>query len=410
MNAATDHGHIGAEGQLRIETRLGLAALAAVAPALEECLSRTGGDIYFAPGWVQSWAETWGSHGELRLVLAFDDAQLVGYLPFLVETLWPGPIPVRLARLAGTDLGHPVMGLPLPFATLPDLAGQCLQRMLAELDDVHAVAFSPLAAGLPGRDILGAGRSAMPFNVAADDQRHQFTFMPLPGSFDDWLNELSKSRRREYRKDLTALAEAGTLSSRRTTADTALRRLDAFADLHGQQWQAIGKAGHFGDWPDALPFARAAMVRLAPSGRAWIDEHWCGDTLLSAQYGFSQGYRTYWWLIGRTLDPDLAKLGVGRVGLVERVRDLITRDCTGIEAGAGEYDYKLSYGGTLVPMGRIVLAAPGALWRVQWLLRVCDTVDLLYYRIWFLKLAPRIRSRLGLRPRPLWRLWRRTRL
>jgi CelD/BcsL family acetyltransferase involved in cellulose biosynthesis len=189
-----------------------------------------------------------------------------------------------------------------------------------------------------------------------------------------------------------------------------MARLNAFEGLHGDQWRSIGKAGHFGDWPDAMAFARAVMARLAASDRAWIDEHWCGDVLLSAQYGFSQGGRVYWWLIGRTMDPDFVRLGVGRVGLVERVRGLISQGVKEIEAGAGEYDYKLNYGGVLVPMGRVVLVTPGAEWRVRLLLRYADLLDLLYYRIWFLKLAPRFRKLTGSRPRALWRVWRRTRL
>ena len=79
-----------------------------------------------------------------------------------------------------------------------------------------------------------------------------------------------------------------------------------------------------------------------------------------------------------------------------------------VEAGAGEYEYKLSYGGELVPLHSIVLAAdrPGARFGMRALLLWADALHLGYYRVWFLKLRPR----LGLRPRPLWTRWIRSRL
>ena len=47
--------------------------------------------------------------------------------------------------------------------------------------------------------------------------------------------------------------------------------------------------------------------------------------------------------------------------------------------------------------------------RFQLGLTQADLIHLLYYRVWFLKLAPRLRQKLGLKPRPLWRLWIRSR-
>lgn len=378
--------------------------------AMEDCLSRTGGDIYFAPDWLLAWLETCGRHGQLRLFLIWDGERLVGFLPFLVETLCVGPVPVRIARLAGTDPSHAVRGLPLSLSHDPSEASAYLELILPELRDRHAICLSPLSKDMEGLDIIRATARRHQFDITTEDWHRKYTVMHLPEQFETWLDALPKSRRREYRKDLAALGKLGKLTTERTNSQTATARLDAFAVLHGDQWKSSGKAGHFDDWPDAMAFSRAVIARLAASDRAWIDEHWCGEVLLSAQYGFRQGGRVYWWLIGRTMDQDFVRLGVGRVGLVERVRDLISQGVREIEAGAGEYDYKLNYGGELVPMGRIVLATPGAKGRVWLLLRYADLLDLLYYRIWFLKMAPHLRKITGFRPRPLWQVWRRTRI
>lgn len=83
-----------------------------------------------------------------------------------------------------------------------------------------------------------------------------------------------------------------------------------------------------------------------------------------------------------------------------------------IEGGRGHYDYKLACGGVSVPVWRLLLFPdrPLARLRLRWLVGWSDLLNLLYYRIWFLKLAPRLQRRFGRRPRPLWRSWIRSRV
>jgi hypothetical protein len=79
-----------------------------------------------------------------------------------------------------------------------------------------------------------------------------------------------------------------------------------------------------------------------------------------------------------------------------------------VEAGPGHYEYKMRLGAEEHPLRRVVLAAPTAAARARTalLLRWADLLHLVYYRGWFLKLAPR----LGRSGRPLWGPWIRTRV
>jgi hypothetical protein len=92
------------------------------------------------------------------------------------------------------------------------------------------------------------------------------------------------------------------------------------------------------------------------------------------------------------------------------VQELIGAGVTAIEAGRGGYDYKLSYGGRNVPVQRLLFYPAKQVWRARLLLAWSDLLHLLYYRIWFLRLAPRMRRWFGLRPRPLWWLWIKSRV
>lgn len=89
------------------------------------------------------------------------------------------------------------------------------------------------------------------------------------------------------------------------------------------------------------------------------------------------------------------------------IEALIGQGVTRIEAGRGDYDYKLSYGGKSVAVWQILLfrnTRRNRL-RLRWLLAWSDLLHLFYYRIRSLKFAPKLRKRFGLPARPLWRSW-----
>lgn len=388
-----------------------LAALQARKAEWEACVQATGGDIYFAADWLLAWWAHYGRGRRFCAYLVHRDGVCIGALAFAIETFWLGPLPVRLARLAGADTNFPILSLPLdPATATPALAAILSDLTGAERCD--GVALSPLSARARGIDAIAPAAQAAGLPVEERPTGHDHTLMPLPGDFDTWLAGLSKSRRREYRRDATGLAEAHQIATRVSAPDTVAERLEVFMALHTAQWQAIGKAGHFGDWPGSADFLREVVVRLAPSGRAMIQDHLADGRVLSSQLAFRQGETLYWRLVGRTGDPAFRAFGLGRVGLVERVREAIASGARQIEAAAGEYEYKLGYGGELVAIRRLMVLAPGARARLglRLLLAWADLVNLLYYRLWFLKLAPRLRKVLGRQPRPLWRAWIRTRI
>ena len=381
----------------------------------EAFLAAAGAEICFAPDWQEAW---WAHYGasfapsrRLRLIEVREGAALVGLLPFCVETLMAGPIPVRLARPAGTDPNFAVMALPLAEGREEPVLAAAFARLAAEGCD--ALAFAPLSERSPHLAALRAALAAAPdWEIAADAQAGAHTLMTLPDSFDAFFAALSKSRRREHRRDLRKLTEAAPLTSRSSTPETVEARFAAFVALHAAQWRAAGKGGHYADWSRAEAFHGELLRRLAPSGRAHVDEQFAGEELLSSQLRFTQGPKALWWLNARSIAPRFEGLGVGRIGLVERVGELIEAGVRLVDAGAGEYDYKLSYGGELVPLRRIVAAraTPAGRLKARALAAWADLWNLVYYRAWFLKIAPRLRARLGGRPGALRRGWIRTRL
>ena len=78
----------------------------------------------------------------------------------------------------------------------------------------------------------------------------------------------------------------------------------------------------------------------------------------------------------------------------------------------GDYAYKIDYGGRYVDVRRLLVLRKGRVHaaRAWLLLTASDLLHLGYYRIYFSRLIPKIRAVTGRRPRPLWRIWIRSRV
>lgn len=375
-------------------------------------IARTEAEIYFTGAWRAAW---WAHYGKSfarsrrpETIVVSDGPDIVAVLPFCIERFWLGPVSVRLARLAGLDPNFALVNFPVAEGYAPAV----FEAVLIHLTDTlkcDAVSFSPISERSRELSALRTAVAASNQIVMCRDRSHRHhTLMELPETSEKFLSGLSKSRRREYRRDVKRLVEMGSLETRGSTRDTIQASMDRFVAQHTAQWENQGKGGHFSDWPTAESFHRDLLERLSPSGQAGLDELWLGETLLSSQLRYSQGTKAYWWLNSRSTEPEFAKIGTGRVGLVERVGDLLHAGIRTVDAGAGEYEYKLAYGGQSVPVYDLLIGKRDRIsrLRVKILMLWADGVHLLYYRLWFLKIAPR----LGLGSRPLWRIWIRSRL
>jgi CelD/BcsL family acetyltransferase involved in cellulose biosynthesis len=371
--------------------------------------ARVGADVYMFPDWFAPWWVHFGAGRTPRVLVARRGVVLVALLPFCTETIWAGPWPMRIARLAGTDPHCMVFTLPIEPAEM----GEVLQRAMGDLLGPYgcaAVSFTPVSDVADHLPILQAmpQRSNLRVTDLPDGSHVMF---PLPDSFDAFLaTRLSKKRRSQFRRDLSGLETRFGMTSARSVPDAAA--FAQFVAFHNQQWQAIGYGGHFADWPNSAAFYGAVCAGSDPDHGVGLFEQVGTDGPLATQFALISGTTAHWRLPARSLDPEADHLSVGKVGLVLMIKTLIETGYRRIEAGRGEYDYKLVYGGENVPVHRVVISAAGAFsgLRLRVLLVWVDLMDIGFYKIWFKRLHPRIRKITGGASRPLWRAWIRTRL
>lgn len=381
-----------------------IEALQALEAEWQALAERTGAEVYLRPAWLLTWWRHFGTDRRLACLILRREGRLAGLLPFAIETLRAGPLPLRLARLAGADPHCIVFQTPLE----PDLATPAwrlaIRHLLEELgcDALSLTPVSDRATHLPLLREIGASEPGLALHEAAAGRHVVFD---LPDSFDAWLARLSKSRRQKFRQKLRGLQSRFGMEESEGAPDS--RAFSEFAAFHNLQWQAVGRGGHFTDWPGSLQFHCDLAARREADSPLRIYHLSAGDEDLAAQFFLLDAKRAHFRLPARSLDPEMNRLSVGDVCLLKSVESLIRQGVGMVEVGRGDYDYKLSYGGQSVPVWQVLLYpdTPRGRGRLKLLLGWSYLLNLLYYRIWFKKLAPRLQRRFGRRPRPLWRSW-----
>jgi hypothetical protein len=282
-------------------------------------------------------------------------------------------------------------------------------RYLFSTERCDCVSLTPLSGLAPVADAVRRLCSRdTTYRISRDDSRIPHTFYPLPESFDDYLIRLSKQARRNFRRYIHKLSKLYELESKVLRGMDAIDHFDKFARLHEAQWTGVGKLGHFGDWPEGMAFNRDLVNRLAKRDLVRIHELTGNGEILSMQYSFVLADRCYNRLSARRPSAELEKLNLGRIGLLKMLESLIDDGVRLVEAGPGHYDYKMGSGGEEFALLRLIVTRSSMFTRQKTLLFLLwfDLIDIIYYRIWFLKIAPKI----PFFKFSLWHTWIRTRL
>jgi CelD/BcsL family acetyltransferase involved in cellulose biosynthesis len=391
---------------LQIERLASVDALDCVREEWDAFVERNASDIYFTVDWLQAWWTHYGKGRAFEGLMIRDGDELVAVLPFCVRRVWAGPLPVRLARFVGADSTIAVLTPAIAAGYEEPVLQAAFEHLLGEAR-CQAVSLSPLSGESP---VAGAAErvAGEHFCLERSDSTGPHTVFKLPDSFDEYLAGLGMTSRRDHRRSVRQLNKAYEIAFRTVSGEEAIAYLDRFVELHATQWQAEGRLGHFGDWPGSVDFHRDLMARMAASGRARFYEITGDGRVLAIEQCFVLGNRCFWRLPGRDPDPELRKMGLGRTSAAELFRILIDDGQTIVEAGPGHYEYKVRLGCEELPLRRIVISGRSlpSHWRSALLLRWADFLHLAYYRVWFLKVAPRLK----LNRRPLWRTWLRTRV
>lgn len=364
-----------------------------------------GSDIYMSFDWCRTWWNVFGGNRKLQIFLFRVENKLVGIFPLLIDDVGIIPFSFRIARFLYTDMTR---GIIIP-AVNREWEASIYQLLMNHLNDVNQcdlISFGLLSGLFDGMDLLRNICLEMPdqVRIVKDEIIAQQAVFNLPNHFDDYLNILGKRRRGNWRRSLKQLQEQYSIKMDVVRdSSEGLEEFAKFKVMHTAYWRSLGQKGHFGDLPDADQFMSALIQSQARRGGLKLFRLEANGEPIAYQLCFSFGSTCHWRLPARLSGEPWDRLGIGALGMMHMIQASIDEGITRIEAGPGHFDYKVQYGAVEYPVRSLAVLANRRGTRVRWqffrLLKFA--LDTLYDKIWFYRLAPRLRLPRG----PYWKFW-----
>lgn len=344
----------------------------------------------------------------MKVWIFSNGAELVGIVPLFIEKIWLGPVSIRAVKIVGSDHTMAQFSLPVSLNYMKDVAENLADALLQEKWDIMHI--GPVAGLCSHYDKMKES-----LNIAFGDacgissgENQVQTYFFVADTWDAQLAGLSKNARRNIKRKCKALEDVlqdrpGKLSSEFATDKNVDEVFRGFVDMHQKHWKKKGKLGHFGDWPDSFDFHKEMAHEQLKNDRLRLMHIKWGQYDLAYEYSYKFGDKYFAFLNSRTDEEEVADVGVGTTIFAERIKKAISENVKYVDAMRAKYDYKMRLGGKLFPMRDIYVFQKKILSRARVLMfrLFSKLLHLCYYKIWFMRIAPR----LPFRRRPLWRLW-----
>jgi CelD/BcsL family acetyltransferase involved in cellulose biosynthesis len=391
--------------QFLVQTFHSFSEVESFRTAWNELVQRSGADIYQTFEWCSIWWKYYGKGRQLHLLLCFQGEDLVGIIPAFTETLGWGPVGIRVAKLIGADFTLHLCKLPV----IPDSLSPVVSHAIRYFFGKHRcdlILFGPLSGPAAQTDeILAAAKQESESVAKAETLGDSCnTYFHLPSNPEEYLKGLGKQHRSNYSRKMTQFTKSHRVAFDVVSdPNKVLEEFDRFQKMHDEQWRLEGKLGHFGDWPHALAFNRDLVQTLGAQGHVRFYRIWADNEVVSSQFSYVFGSTNYWRLPARACSEHWSRFSFGYMGLVKMFEDSMAEGFQTVEGGRGHYTYKLHLNGREWPMRTIQLTrkGSGASGRVRLFRSVAALFDIVYYKIIFARLAPRM----SFFRRSLWPIW-----
>lgn len=353
-----------------------------------------GSDLYMSYDWCRCWWDVYGQGRQLRVFLFYRGSTLCGIVPCFTQRLWLGIVWVKLAKLVGSDSTIAMSNPPIKQADAKEVYSLLCHTLLKE-QHCDAILFAPIASDYPALSALRNALSASPehFHLLQEKVLSPYSVMHLPSTMDDYLKMMSKNQRSNYKRTNNLLSRSFPTHLDFVTDPNEIdSEFTRFIAMHNAQWHCEKKLGHFGDWPDSEKFNRALVHAHVSKNAFRLIRLTADDQPIAYQYCLQFGDTWYWRLPARISGSEWERFGIGRLGFIKMMELAIANGIRHIELGAGHYDYKLDLGGQESSLLSLFVVRKNwaAQLRSKLFLQLSKFLHLTYYRIWFLRLAPRL--------------------
>lgn len=162
--------------------------------------------------------------------------------------------------------------------------------------------------------------------------------MPLPNSYEDYLNALSCKQRSYAKRILKKICKDYRVELEDCSNPNACSEgMQKMVDLHQKRWRKVNKSGLLGN-PAVLAFHNDLACSLAENGMLGLFLLKINGQAVAASYGYKYNGKYCGYLQG--YDPDYSSYSVGSVMLTCLVERLIQEGATEFDLMRGDESYK----------------------------------------------------------------------
>jgi CelD/BcsL family acetyltransferase involved in cellulose biosynthesis len=305
-------------------------------PEWEELFARDPEATPFSsPGWARAWWPHWAAGAQPWVVTVRDRGRLAGIAPLVSARRGPFKVLSELGRPPGNYWA--VVAAPEARAAVNDAVAGAIRSHAGEWDAL-------LLGGLPEGSHTEAALRRAGLRVRSR-RPAPYPGIELPESFERYLEELPRKRRKDLRRHVRRL-EDERLELRDVRDPVELRAaVDRWQEIRVRWWQSRSKkmdpehaTSRFRD------FMRDLVAALVPPGLAQVWEFRYDGEVVGVEINLMDANRYYSWM--GAYAPEVGQLGLGKLAIGESIRASIEAGRSYYDLMVGDEDYKYWYGAT----------------------------------------------------------------
>ena len=297
-------------------------------------------NAYLTWEWLLTWWKHYGEGKRLNILLIEEGDKIIGIVPLMRVKY--GKFPVRL------DVMENISSLDPDYSgvILTERKEDCVTALLSYLEkrinsDGITVRLSRIAGDsefltLMRKQCPSLSKSLVLYERALTPS----PYIPLPATWDEYLDLLSSKTRNTLRRKLKLLRKEHNIEFKKCSpADDIPGSVHIFYELHQRGWRSRGLSG-------ALTDAKMREFNIDIS-KVFSEKGWLNLSFLvvdekpaSAVYGFEYNGKFYYGLTG--FDPDYSRHSVGHLHIMFLMEEAIKNSLKEFDfmIGAEEYKYR----------------------------------------------------------------------
>jgi CelD/BcsL family acetyltransferase involved in cellulose biosynthesis len=305
-------------------------------------------NVFLTWEWVSNWVDVYLREARLLTVVVYDGGVPRALAPFCVQEERCLGVKLRVLRFLGSgevcaDHLDVIMDADATVADAKRIWTALLGPLRREWDVFECYDVPPDSSIFIGfRSLAGDDKRGVKMETLEETV---CPYLALPGSWDEYLEQCSGTRRYTITYSMRKLDEQGVLERRFCERLEYLDSfMNAFISLHQKSWNERGEPGSFSS-ERFEAFHRLVARDFLEKGILFLCSFHLDRRHVGSFYGFQYGGTVYYYQLGVETNP-VKRVKTGTAVIGGCIQEAIRRGCSELDFLRGEEEYKYRWTAT----------------------------------------------------------------